>query len=134
MFSRIREALRIITHREPENGADAVIVERESTTPSRAGFFIAHTVEILAIAYLFGYVAGKIGPFLYKLVPHPHLASVSTIIVALGFLLAMWLHSIRADLEKHLRAHLDLGNALAPYFGHRLTNAIRTMKGSVRAA
>jgi hypothetical protein len=134
MFSRIREAVRIITHREPENGADAVIVEQENTASSRAGTFIAHFLEFFILAYLFGFFAGRIGPIIYKFVPHPHIASVSTIIGAIGFLLAVWLHSIRNDIEKHLRAQLDLAKVLAPYFGHRLTNAIRTMKGSVRVA
>lgn len=134
MFSRTREALRIITHREPDNGADAVIVERENISPSPVGILIAHILEFVFLAYLFGFFAGRMGPIIYKFVPHPHIASLSTVIGALGFLLAVWIHSIREDIEKHLRARLDLGKLLAPYFGHRLTNAIRIMKGSVRVA
>lgn len=134
MFSRIREAFRIITHRESECGVDAVIVERENTAPSRAGVYIAHVLEFIFLAYLFGFFAGRIGALIYKFVPHPRIASLSTVIGAIGFLLAIWIDSIRNDIEKHLRARLHLGTILAPYFGHRLTNAIRTMKGSVRVA
>ena len=68
MFSRIREAIRIITHREPNNGPDAVIVDRGKITPPRAGLVIAQGIEVLAIAYIFGFFAGKIGPFIYKFV------------------------------------------------------------------
>ena len=129
MFSRIHEALRILTYHEPETGPDAVIVERKETPAPRAGRAIANTIEIFMVAYLVGSLAGYIGSYLYKFVPHTRVASITTIVGALGFLLTIWGSRLRADIEAHLRAHLDLGNALAPFFGHKLTYASRVMKG-----
>ncbi len=134
MFTRIQEAKTILTHSEPEFGPDAVIVERKNATPSRAGEIIADAIQFFLIAYVIGFLAGKIGSYVYRVLPQHPSASLATIIGALGFMIAVLGHRIRMDVENRIRATLDLGKIMAPYFGNRLTKAIRIMRGSVRAS
>ena len=129
MFSRIREAVRILTYREPQGGPDHVTVERVAISVPRFGKFIAGFFEVTLGAYAIGYLAGHISTRIDKLIPPTRSLSVTTLAGAVSFLLVYLLHSFRADIEAKLRAHLNLTELLAPYFGHRLENAARILKG-----
>jgi hypothetical protein len=129
MFSRLQEALRILTYHEPHDGSDAVIVERKTTVPSRPGIVISHVLEFFIVVYVLSNVAGRIVERLLKIVPATHSVSLSTLAGAVGVVLAFVLHSVRDDIEKKLKAHLNLSEVLAPYFGHRLDYTIRVLKG-----
>jgi hypothetical protein len=134
MFSRIRETIRIITYREPQNGADALIVERAEIAASPQGKFIARMLEVVPVIYILGYVAGSIGSHISKIVPPMHSASLTTIAGAVGVLLGLILQWVKEDVQEKIRARLNLADVLSPYFGHRLENTIRILKGSVRAS
>jgi H+/Cl- antiporter ClcA len=134
MFSRIQNAIQIVTYRESETGGDAVIVERETVTPSRPGKIIAGFVELLVAVYTIGYLAGRIGDHISKSIPDSHSVSLGTLTGAVAVFLMLTLHWIREDIEKKIRARLNLVDVLAPYFGHRLDYTVRVLKGSVRAA
>ncbi len=130
MFSRIKEAIRIVTYREPEHGPDAVIVDHQAAGSSRTGRIIAAGIEVLIVVYVLAYIAGRIGERLSKIIPTSHSSvSVATIAGAVGVLLALIVHSIKNDIETKIRARINLAEVLAPYFGHRLDYAIRVLKG-----
>lgn len=129
MFSRIREAIRIVNYREPHNGADAVIVEQTPATSRPTGKLIASLIEWTLLVYSLAYIAGIVSDRLTKFVPATRSVSIGTIAGAVGVLLALVLHSLRDDIERKLRSRIDLAELLAPYFGHRLDYTIRVLKG-----
>lgn len=134
MFSRIREALRIITYRAPENGPDAVIVERDNTSPSAAGHRVARLIEATIGVYTIGKLAAFIGDRLIKVIPDKQFTSTTVLAGCVAALLLVIFSWIRQDLEEKFRAHLHLADTLAPYFGKRLENASRVLRGSARAS
>lgn len=129
MFSRIREATLILAYREPESGEDAVIVEHKPASFPAAGKVISQVIEVFALVYSLAFVAGRVGEHLNKLIPPMRSVSTETLAGAVGVLLVMTLHSVRDDIEKKIRARINLSELLAPYFGHRIDNTLRTLKG-----
>ncbi len=129
MFSRIQEAFQLLTYREPENGPDAVIVERDTLSASRAGKIISHVLEFAMVVCGLAYASGRIGERLSKMIPPARSLSVAIIAGAVGVVLTFIVHSVRDDIEKKIRARINLAEVLAPYFGHRLDNTMRTLKG-----
>jgi hypothetical protein len=129
MFSRIREAARIISYREPQHGPDFVIAEHHTPTTSRAGRTISNILEVLVAIYTLGYAAGYISEHLNKLMPSTRSFSMNTLTGGIGVLLAIVLNSFRDDIEKKIRARINLAEILAPYFGHRLDHTFRVLKG-----
>jgi hypothetical protein len=134
MFSRIREAIRIIAYREPESGPDAVIVERADMPVSNAGRRIAGLLEGIVAIYTIGYIASLIGDKVFNVFPGKHSMSVTVLVGSVAALLTLMVHWVRQDLEEKLRTHFHLRDTLAPYFGKRLDSASRVLRGSVRAS
>src|SRR5258708_7369509 len=116
MFSRIQDAIRTVTYREPETGQDAVIVERESPTASTAGKVISHVLELILVVYVLAYAAGYISEHLTKIIPATRSVSLGTIAGAVGVLLAFILHQLRDDIQQKIKARINLSEVLAPYF------------------
>jgi hypothetical protein len=129
MFSRIREATKIIGYREPQHGPDFVIAEHHAPTTSPAGRAISNILEVLIAIYTLGYAAGYISEHLTKLIPSTRSVSINTLTGAIGVLLVLVLNSFRDDIEKKIRARINLADILAPYFGHRLDHTFRVLKG-----
>ncbi len=129
MFSRIKDATRIITYREPATGPDAVIVERDRPTTTAAGKVISHVFELLVVVYALAHAAAYITDHLTKIIPATRSVSLGTIAAAIGVLLAFVMHQLRDDIEQKIRAHINLSELLAPYFGHRIDRTIRVLKG-----
>ena len=134
MFSRIREAARIIAYREPEIGPDAVIIARAKGTPSPSGMRVARFIEALVAIYGIGWFAAFLSDRLFKAIPSKHFSSATVLAASLAVFLLMLLHWIRADLEQKFRTHLHLADTLAPYFGKRLDTASRVLRGTARAS
>ncbi len=132
MFSRIREAVRIITYREPESGQDAVIVERTNPTSPAAGKVISHIIELFGVIYVIGIVVGPLG----RLIEHvtPKSLSLTSIAGALGALLMFAASWLRSDIERAIHARAHIADIVAPFFGHRLDTAARVLRGSVRGS
>jgi hypothetical protein len=129
MFSRIQDAIRTITYREPETGPDAVIVERESPTVSAAGKVISHILELVLVVYVLAYAAAYAVDHLMKMIPAARSLSAEIVAGGIGALLAIVLHQFRDDIQARIKARLNLSELLAPYFGHRLDYTIRVLKG-----
>jgi hypothetical protein len=135
MFSRIQEAIRVITYREPDTGQDAVIVEHVETTPTPAGKRIAIVLESLVAISVVGYLSARVGDRLIDTAFSKHLSMSAHVLIgsiAAFFVLAVnWL---KHDLEHKFRIHFRLADRIAPFFGKRIDNALRVLRGSVRAS
>jgi hypothetical protein len=133
MFSRIREAHRILTYREPEDGTLTIVEHNPATTPA-AGRKIARFVEALVGIYGIGWIAAQVGDGLFRYIPFKRLTSTSVLVGSIAVFLLMAFHWIKNDLEEKFRAHIHLADALAPYFGRRLHRASSILKGPERVA
>jgi hypothetical protein len=129
MFSRIREAVKIIGYREPQTGPDFVVTKQQVATTSGPGRVISHILELTIAVYTLGYLAGHIGERLTKLIPSTRSLSINTLTGAIGVLLAVVLNMFRAEIESKIRSHVNLADILAPYFGHRIEHTLRVLKG-----
>jgi hypothetical protein len=135
MFSRIKEAIRIISYRESDSGPDAVIECEAPTTPTPEGKFISRALEFFIAASTIGWVSGRIGEYLLGVGFAKHISvSVSTLIGAVAVLLAMIVSAIGKDLEMKLRSQVRIADALAPFFGRKLDEAVSALKGSMRVS
>ena|SRR5947209_8016709 len=130
MFNRIKEAARILTYREPRSGADAVIVSHVQESPSGPGKVISYILEVLIIVYGIGHIAAPLASALSRFMSGKHTSTSTAILAgALGALLALMTNAIRQDIEQKIRLRLNLSELLAPFFGKKLDNVLRVMKG-----
>ena len=131
MFSRIREAIRIVTYREPESGVDAVFVAHVEPSSSRYGKTISRFLEGFIALYTVGYAAGKIGDYLWHITNARHFSmSTGTLIGVLAAFLMLIIHWIKADIEAKFRDHFHIANWLAPFFGRKLDSVARVLRGT----
>jgi hypothetical protein len=133
MFSHIREVVRIVSYREPQDVPNIVIAERVDPVVPVAGKHIARFFEIVAIVYVIGLVAGPLGDRLGHLIP-ARTVGMTSVVGAVGALLMLIVNWLRADIEHNIRLHINLGNTLAPFFGRRLDNTFRILGGSTRVS
>jgi uncharacterized membrane protein YeaQ/YmgE (transglycosylase-associated protein family) len=129
MFSRIREAIRILSYKPEKRVPDIVVIDEASLpAPSRFGKVISTIMEDGLLIVLIGILAGKIGSALYHAAPGKSL-SIATIAGALGALFAWIFHSFMNDLKLRLKSQINLSEKLAPYFGHKLDATYRLLRG-----
>ena len=128
MFSHIREAVRIVSYHETQGGPDIVIRERIEPTVPVAGKHIARFFEIIVVVYVIGRIAGPLGYKLGHLIPARTLAMTS-VAGALGALMMLMVDWLRTDIQQKISLHINLGNTLAPFFGRRLDNMFRILRG-----
>ncbi len=128
MFSRIKDAIRIITYREPVvHGPDTLIVEHAPLASTVAGRRIAKFAEFSVALYLIAHVSGPITKFIEHQLGKPS-ASTTTVAVV-GAVVMFIANALREDIEAKLRSHIKLADSLAPFFGKRMHNSFRVLKG-----
>ena len=122
MFSRIAEAKRILSYREPEISADIPTCEIRPAEPlhvSRVARFIAWFLE----AVVFIVIGSWIAALAVLLVPHKSTMSIATVASALTSVLVLifnqHVHKLTVAIQKWLR----IAEHIAPYFGHRIERA-----------
>ncbi len=124
MFKRIRQTIKILSYKNepihpdfPSSATDEVEVTRISRT---IGGFIEACIILLA--------AGFVGRYLHDLSPGGRTALSTGVLTgvatALLALLGNWLFD---SLNERVRLSLKLGERLAPYFGHKLTESLRIL-------
>jgi hypothetical protein len=135
MFSRIKEAIRIISYREPDTGPDVVIVPESNTVPTPQGIMISRMAEFFIAASTIGWAAGRIGDYLLNVGFAKHVSlSAATIIGSVAVLLTMVVSWISRDIEMKLRSHIKIADVLAPFFGRKLDNVVHVLKGTGRVS
>jgi MFS family permease len=129
VFNRLRETIHILTYREPVvHGPDAVIVPKRKDNAPQAGKVIAWLFEAFIFLYVVGFVAGHLGTMISRYPPTKAI-SVGTLIGALGAVLYWLAHNLTLQIQMLLKRRLNLADRLAPYFGHKLDETYRAMKG-----
>jgi hypothetical protein len=114
------------------NQTDAVIVEHP---PTRYGRFIAKAAEVFAVIYVIGLAAGPVAELAWHIGGGKHLSvSMTTLVGATGALLMWVVNSLVRNIDQTVLAHVHIADALAPFFGNRLDNALRILKSPTRAS
>lgn len=129
MFSRIRETVRILKYREPQEAPGIVFVERVQPTVSKTGRFIAGLLEATIAVFVIGWIAAALSHAFDHLMPHPSSLTLTRITGALGAVLMLLGNMLRDDIQQKIRAHLNLSGIAAPFFGHKLEETFRTLRG-----
>lgn len=127
MFSRIRETYRILTYHD-HGGPDAVIVPESITPEPKTSRAISNTIEITVVAMVAGYGSGKILYALHTLTGKPSVYS-ATLTGAVAVLLFIVYEMLTGHLQALLKQKLALGERLAPFFGHKLDETFRVLRG-----
>jgi len=128
MFNRLRYAVTVLRgHRlEPITSPDVVFVENEPTPTKRSSKILGDMIEIALFGCSIAYVGHFIGSVVF---PGKSSASVGTWSSVIGAALAIIYNYFLEGVNRRIKADLRLGQKLAPYFGHKLDSAYRTIKG-----
>jgi len=105
-----------------------VIVERVEPSVSAAGRAISQFFEVFVAVYVISYIAGPLAREIDKLIPNRSVA-MTTIAAAVGAIFMYIVDWLRADLQLKISSRVNLTDKLAPFFGHRLDNTFRVLRG-----
>lgn len=128
MFSRIRCAAHVLSPQrvDPYVHADIAFEAEKPLEVSRASRLIGGLVEVIVISLAIGLFAV---PPLSRLWPLRTVANAqhATAIIAsiLGISAMFFFEKLKAEVQKHL----NIGERVAPYFGHRITEAYKILRG-----
>jgi hypothetical protein len=129
MFSRIRHAIKVLTYAAPKpdrfEAPDIVFEEQEREHAGRISLAIGTGIEIVLVSSIIGLLSA---PIVTRVLSHEH-ASVLTAVGFLASLLAFGAHRIIDDINKRLRLQLRIGERIAPYFGHKISRTVQTLRG-----
>lgn len=125
MFNRIRRAAYVLSYSpkiDPYNHPGIVFREVEAPpVPTTASKIISGMVSSVAIALAFG----SLSAFLFKNLP---VATTTVAVGAVAVILSQLWHHIMNAIQKHVDKTLRIGDRIAPFFGHRITKAIQTIR------
>lgn len=128
MFGRIKESIRILSHKEetihPDTYEEAGSVSYVDV--SRAGRAIAGIISG-AVAIFIGFMSYRV---VDAIIPKGHLILLSSkgasgILTAVFSLVVFWIFE---NMKNDLASRLNLKYHLAPYFGHKISNALRIVR------
>jgi hypothetical protein len=111
------------------HGPDAVIVERKPAVPV-SGFskLIAFVIEAAILVSAVGFIAGRLGAFISHM--HPVKAVSTFTVVGVVSALLLWItEQFIARFQLFLKVKLNIADKLAPYFGHKLDETYRIIRG-----
>lgn len=131
MFSRLRETFGILTYRpDAHDRPDVVFVEDKPIEPSRASRAIAASIAVFVLITAVGMVARFLSQIIFPDQATVSLSKLATILGGiLGFLAYVLLdRQIHSWIDKVI-VRLQITDRLAPYFGNRLTETIRILRG-----
>lgn len=132
MFMRLRETYRILSHRETDKGQhipDIRFVEEQKPSYSASRLFVSRLVQIAVAIYVVGIVSTPFANAFEHLLNGHRSPSATTVAGGMGALLVIVAHFVRRRVEGAINTNLNL----APFFGRRVENAVRTLKGIPRA-
>ena len=130
MFSRIRYAVRVLSHSTPTppeaEQPDIVFVDEDRPLVNKVSFGIATFVEIMVVSVVIGVATV---PVLHALFPAKEKNGLATIAGIAAALLAFVGRRFLDDLEARIRLNLRLGEKIAPYVGHKITRTLQILRG-----
>ncbi len=127
MFRRLQETIRMLRKpsENPFTKPDVVFVEELELRVSRVSKAIGGFIEALVLVLVAGYAGSSIA----GLFPKQTGFSVGTLAGITAALLSLFGIQLSNNLNRKLQLHLKIGQQIAPYFGHRLEQTYRTLKG-----
>jgi hypothetical protein len=127
LFSRIRLLVQAVRSEAPDLAStpDFVFEAEEPEKLSRVSLAIGGLIEVSAIAFFGGWLGHRFAQLLLS-GSSPQLSTVSGI--AGAFLGVAGLQCVDA-LNRRIQLRLRLGERLAPFFGHKVEEACRVLKG-----
>jgi predicted ABC-type exoprotein transport system permease subunit len=127
MFSRIRHASQVLSSSSPKNLSEEpdIIFEEQaseevSTVSRRIGVFI----ELFVLTIVVGFVGA---PLFARHLPIHADATTTTALVAV--ILTYVGHQMWNTVNEKIREHLKIGERIAPFFGHKIVRAMKTLRG-----
>jgi hypothetical protein len=128
MFSRIRYAAHVLSSPRVSSyeHADIGFEEEQPILVSRASRAIGGIVEVIVFSFVIGIFAA---PLLTRVWPFHRIldANRTTAVIAstLGILATLLYERFKTEIVNRLK----VGEKIAPYFGHKVTEAYRTLRG-----
>lgn len=127
MFQRLRQTIEVFTARKPaaHQVPDIVFVEEQKEEFSK----LSKTIGKLMEASLLALIAGTVGYYAELIAPKHTTLSVGTITglatAAVFWVTNQFIHNLNVKVGLKLR----IGERLDPYFGHRLYETYRILRG-----
>jgi hypothetical protein len=130
MFSRIRYAAKVLSYSPPKTSEfdrpDIVFEDVSPPEVTKASMRIGTFIEILVVSIVVGAISG---PTISRLFPGKPQSGLMAITGMAASFLAIMSHKLIRDLNDHIRLKLKIGEKIAPFFGHKIMRAVRTLKG-----
>jgi|SRR5579864_5218250 len=127
MFNRIRYAAHVLssTPVNPYERLDIAFEEEKPVEVTGASRIIGGLIEIVVVSILIGTISVHFLGHLWPVRTVAHVNEATAIIAAiLGMLAIHFFEQFKAELGRRLR----IRDKVAPYFGHRITHAIRILR------
>ncbi len=127
MFSRIRYAAQVLSS-SPASAHERPDISFEEERPvevTRASKIIGGFIELFVVSIAIGAIAA---PFLVRFWPAQKMANVNELTAIVAAMVAMLFTHFFERFKEQIATHFRIGERVAPYFGHRITEAIRTLR------
>jgi hypothetical protein len=129
MFRRIRETIEAFRSDKPAPHAvpDLIFVQEQKQELTSISRHIGRLFEGLLLTF----AGGIVGEVAWKSLASKNLIHVSVgMTIGITSAISVWIgHALLNRLNEKVRFKLKIGERLAPYFGHRLYETYRILKG-----
>ncbi len=130
MFNRVRYAAKVLSDSPPKpNKFDSPDIVFEDVSPpevTKVSKGIGAFIEIVMISTVVGLISG---PVIHRMFPGKAQSGLMVITGIAASFLAILANRLIEDLNIRLRLKLKIGERIAPFFGHKIVRAVRTLKG-----
>lgn len=128
MFSRIRYAAHVLSSSpvNPYEHADIAFEEEKPVETNRVSRAIGGLIEILVVSLVIGTIAA---PLFVRLWPVHPTANVNHITAVVASIITMLFMHFFERFKSEIGKHLKIGQKVAPYFGHKITEAYKILRG-----
>jgi hypothetical protein len=128
MFNRIRYAAHVLSSArvDPYKQPGIRFEEERVVDSTRISRAVGGIVEVILFSFLIGTFAAPVLAHLWPLSKVSADVNRTTAILAaiLGMLAMYCVDKFQAEIRRHLK----IGDRVAPYFGHRFTRTVRTLR------
>jgi hypothetical protein len=127
MFSRIRYAAQVLSSSPvaPHENPDIAFEEEPSVAVSKLSRAIGGFLELFVVSVVIGFIAA---PFLGNLWPVKTFSGANRVTAVIAAILALLVSQTFERVKIQLGSQLRIGERIAPYFGHKIAAAIRTLR------
>jgi hypothetical protein len=128
MFSRIRYAAHVLSSSpvNPYEHPDIAFEDEEPVEINRVSKAIGGLVEIVVVSFVIGIFAV---PVLTRMWPLHTIANANETTAVIASILGMLTLHFFERIKSAIGNHLKIGEKVAPYFGHKISEAYKTLRG-----